>query len=69
MVTDGKSIVCLSDLSDKLIVCPKCGNDTFVIKESMLGAFYIGCSKCGEGKIFGPGLSARDIASIIKGDE
>lgn len=58
MVTDGKSIV-----------CPKCGNDTFVIKESILGAFNIGCSKCGEGKIFGPGLTARDIASILKGGQ
>ena len=63
MVTDGKSIV-----------CPKCGNDTFVRKGSMIGGFNIGCSKCGEGKIFGAGLTARTVASIlrcdiVKGDE
>lgn len=58
MVTDGKSIV-----------CNKCGNDTFVIKESILGAFNVACVKCGEGHIFGPGISARTIASILKGTD
>jgi len=52
--------------NDKSIICQECGNDTFVIKESILGAFYIGCSKCGKGRIFGPGLSARNIAALLK---
>jgi DNA-directed RNA polymerase subunit M/transcription elongation factor TFIIS len=51
--------------NDKPIVCHKCGNDMFVIKESILG-ISIRCSSCGEGKIFGPDISARTIISILK---
>lgn len=54
---------------NKPILCKKCGNDKFVIKESILGAFNIGCSECGEGYIFGRGLTARDIFSILKGED
>lgn len=53
---------------NKPILCKKCGNDKFVIKESTLGALYIGCAECGEGRIFGRGLTARDIFFILKGD-
>ena len=54
---------------NKPILCKKCGNDKFVIKESILGAFYLGCSECGEGNIFGRGLTARDIAAILKEED
>jgi predicted nucleic-acid-binding Zn-ribbon protein len=53
---------------EKSILCPKCGNDTFVIREIVLRGFGVGCPKCGEGKIFGPGISARSIVSILKGE-
>ncbi len=54
---------------NKPILCKKCGNDKFVIKESMLGAFYIGRTECGEGRIFGNGLTARDIIAILKEED
>lgn len=54
---------------NKPILCKKCGNDKFVIKESILGAFYIGCAECGEGNIFGRGLTARDIFFMLKGED
>ena len=53
----------------KSILCNKCGNNKFIVKESMLGAFALGCSECGEGHIFGRGLTARDIILILKGEE
>ena len=54
---------------DESILCKKCGNDKFVVKESVLGAFALGCSECGEGHIFGAGLTARDIIFILKGED
>jgi uncharacterized Zn finger protein len=54
---------------NKSILCKKCGNDKFVVKESILGAFALGCSECGEGNIFGAGLTARDILFILKGED
>lgn len=53
----------------KPILCKKCGNDKFVVKESILGAFALGCSECGEGHIFGRGLTARDILLILKEED
>lgn len=55
-----------SDSVGEQIACHKCGNDTFIIKESEFEGLSIGCSKCGEGTIFGAGLSARTIVSILK---
>lgn len=54
---------------NKPILCKKCGNDKFVVKESVLGAFVMGCSECGEGHIFGAGLTVRDILFILKGED
>lgn len=54
---------------NKPILCNKCGNDKFIVKESILGAFALGCSECGEGHIFGAGISARDILCILKGED
>ncbi len=53
---------------NKPILCNKCGNDKFVIKESTLGALYIGCSECGECNIFDRCITARDIFIILKGE-
>ncbi len=53
----------------KTIVCLECGNDKFDIKESLLGGLSIGCANCGNGHIFGAGLSARTIVSILKGED
>ena len=54
---------------NKPILCKKCGNDKFVVKESILGAFALGCSECGEGHIFGAGITARDILIILKEED
>jgi len=51
------------------ILCNRCGNDKFIIKGSMLGGFSIGCSECGDGHIFGAGLTARDIFFILKEED
>lgn len=51
---------------DKIILCNKCGNDKFVVQETDIGTLYIGCSKCGEGNIFGGGLTVKDIIPILK---
>lgn len=53
---------------NEAILCSKCGNDKFVIQESIIGSLYIGCSECGEGNIFGGRIAARDIISILKGN-
>ena len=47
---------------DKLIPCNKCGNDTFVVQQSAMGSLYIGCYKCGNGNIFGRGVTVEHIA-------
>ena len=54
---------------NKPVLCKKCGNDKFVIKESLLGGISIGCSECGDGHIFGRGIKARDIFIILKGED
>lgn len=59
----------MTEEENKSILCKKCGNDTFIVKESVLGSFALGCSKCGEGYIFGAGLTARDITVILKGED
>lgn len=51
---------------EKQILCNKCGNDKFVIKESLLGGITINCPECGEGHIFGRGITARNIVCILK---
>lgn len=53
----------------KTIVCPECRNDKFNITESVLGGFGLVCANCGIGHIFGPGLSAKNISSILKGED
>jgi predicted nucleic-acid-binding Zn-ribbon protein len=54
---------------DKPILCNKCGNDKFVVQESTLGSLYIGCSKCGNGNIFGRGVTVEHIVSILKDEK
>lgn len=50
---------------DKPILCNKCGNDKFVLKESNFGSLYIGCSQCGNGNIFGKGVTVEHIIPIL----
>lgn len=56
-------------MSEENILCKKCGNDKFVIKESLLGGIYIGCSECGDGHIFGRGITARDICYLLREED
>ncbi len=51
---------------DKLMLCNKCGNNKFIVQESAMGSLYIGCSKCGNGNIFGRGVTVEHIVSILK---
>lgn len=55
--------------AEENILCKRCGNDKFIIRGSMLGGFSTGCSECGEGHIFGSGLTARDIFFILKEED
>ena len=56
-------------MSEENILCKKCGNDKFVIRESLLGGISIGCSECGDGHIFGRGIAARDICILLKEED
>ena len=56
-------------MSEENILCKKCGNDKFVIRESLLSGIYIGCSECGDGHRFGRGITVRDICVILKEED
>ncbi len=53
------------DVPGENISCKKCGNDKFIIRESEIRGFAIACDKCGEGFIFGGGMTARDIIDVM----
>lgn len=51
------------------IHCCKCGNDTFKLNESSesnIDSLSIVCTKCGDIKTLGAGLTVRDVIYCMK---